>query len=75
VSTTIERTNEIATCSATAHGFIVGDVVRIAGANQVQYNGDKRVDSVADANTFTFAVYGSPTATATGTITAKKHMK
>lgn len=75
VSTTIERSNNVATATATSHGFIVGDVVRISGADQSAYNGDKRVDSVADANTFTFAAYGSPTTPATGTITSQKHMK
>lgn len=72
VSVTISRTNDVATGSATAHGLAIGDVVRILGSNQAEYNGDKRVDTVADANTFTFASYGSPTSPATGTMTCQK---
>jgi hypothetical protein len=75
VSTTIARALNVATATATAHGLVVGDVVRIAGANQAEFNGDHRVNSRADANTFTYAVYGDITETATGTITSQKHMQ
>jgi hypothetical protein len=47
--------------------------VRIAGADQTYFNGDFRVNSTADANTFTYSVYGSGLeASATGTITCRK---
>lgn len=74
VSTSLTRSNDVATATATAHGLIVGDVVRIAGAAETEFNGDHRVDSVADANTFTYAVYGAVTSPATGTITSQKRM-
>lgn len=73
VSTTLTWLSNVATASATAHGLTIGDLVRVAGADQAYYNGDFRVDSVADANTFTYAVYGSSlTSPATGTITSQK---
>lgn len=72
VSTTIARALNVATATATAHGLTIGDLVRIAGANEAEFNGDKRVDSAADANTFTYAVYGTITDPATGTITCRK---
>jgi hypothetical protein len=69
---TIERADDTATGSSTAHGFSVNDIVIISGADQAGYNDRFRVATTADANTFTFTVYGSPTTPATGTITAKK---
>lgn len=72
VSTTITRSSTTATASATAHGLAVGDNCLIQGADQAEYNGVKRVLTVADANTFTFNAYGDPTSPATGTITTQK---
>jgi hypothetical protein len=73
VSTTIAWATNVATATATAHGLVIGNIVRIAGAEQAYFNGDFRVDSRADANTFTYAVYGSGLeASATGTITCRK---
>jgi len=70
VSATITRSSTTATVTATAHGNSLGGRVKIVGADQEAYNGTKVVTSVADADTFTFVVYGSPTSPATGTITA-----
>lgn len=64
----LSRTDNTATATATAHGLRVGQIVLISGADQLAYNRAFRVESVADANTFTFTVYGSPTSPATGTI-------
>lgn len=72
ISASISRTNNVATVTCTAHGLSVGNICRINGATQLQYNGHHRVESVSDANTFTYTVYGEPTSTATGTITAQK---
>jgi hypothetical protein len=59
VSASIAWATNVATVTATAHGLSVGDLARIAGATESYFNGDFRVDSVADANTFTYAVYGA----------------
>lgn len=68
----ITRSGSTATATtATAHGFETGEIVRIAGATQTEYNGDHRI-TVASSTTFTYAVSGSPTTPATGTITAKQ---
>jgi hypothetical protein len=67
---TLARTDTTATATSTAHGFIAGQCVLIAGADQSEYNGEKYILTVTD-NTFTFAVAGSPATPATGTITAK----
>lgn len=73
VSTTIAWATNVATGTATAHGLAIGNIVRIAGADQAYFNGDHRVSTVADANTFTYPVYGSGLdASATGTITCQK---
>jgi len=61
------------------HGFQIygggdaefGPVIRIAGASPAGLNGDWRLSSVPDPNTFTFEVEGISDQTATGTVTAK----
>ncbi len=63
----ITRSTTTATVTCTAHGFVTGDNVTIAGATQTQYNGSFSV-VVVDANTFTFTVSGSPATPATGTV-------
>lgn len=66
--TSITRSSLTATLTATAHGCAVGDVILIAGADQVPYNGYQKVLTVPTADTLTFEVYGSP-ASASGTVT------
>ena len=68
VSATLARTDNTVTATATAHGLAVGQIVLISGADQLAYNRAFRVESAADADTFTFTCYGEPTATATGTL-------
>jgi hypothetical protein len=66
--TSINRTGSTATLVTTAaHGFTTGQSVRVAGANQAEYNG-VHVITVLDADEFTFSVSGSPATPATGTI-------
>ena len=67
--TGITRDSTTATAVCTAHGFVTGQEVTIAGAAQSEYNGANAVVRI-DADTFTYAVSGSPTTPATGTITA-----
>ncbi|WZO98179.1 hypothetical protein EP7_005235 [Isosphaeraceae bacterium EP7] len=55
-----------------AHGFVANDTVRIIGVNQVEYNGGFTVLSAPTTTTFTYAVPGSPAATATGTTDGMK---
>jgi hypothetical protein len=64
---TITRTGSTATVALTGHGRATGDSVVITGADQSEYNGVKQV-TVVNANTLTFAVSGSPSSPATGTI-------
>ncbi len=49
----------------TGHGFRDQQIVRSAGWNQAEYNGDFRID-VIDADNFAFDVPGSPVTPATG---------
>lgn len=65
--TSITRSGAVATANRTAHGFVVGDRVRISGATEPEYNGTFTVATVPNANSFTYAVTGSPTSPATGT--------
>jgi hypothetical protein len=71
-SASISRSSTTATVTATAHGMVVGDVVRVSGCVQKEYNGEFLVLSVADANTLTYQVFGSPATTATGTPLVRK---
>jgi head-tail adaptor len=52
----------------TAHGFTSGDYVKITGADQSAYNGEKLRATVTSSTGFTYQVAGSPTTPATGTI-------
>jgi hypothetical protein len=56
---------------STGHGFASGQTVRIAGANEPDYNGDFVV-TVLSGTQFTYEITGTPTSPATGTITAKR---
>lgn len=70
--TSITRVSTTATVTTVLpHGLSVGDTILIAGADQSDYNGTVTVASVSltDRKVFTFAVSGSPTTPATGTIT------
>lgn len=57
--------------STAAHGLQDGDLVRVSGANQTEYNGDHYI-TVVDADEFTFSVDSGATSPATGTIVWKK---
>lgn len=68
----ISRSSGTATVvTAEPHGFETGDVALIAGAVETDYNGEHQV-TVIDSTTYTFAVAGTPTTPATGSITSKR---
>lgn len=53
----------------TAHNLMLCQVIKIAGANQAEYNGEHRILSVPNATTLTFELAEVPSTTiATGTI-------
>lgn len=60
----IARSGATATATATGHGYAVGDWVVVTNAAQEEYNGRFTVTSVT-ANTFSYAVSGSPASPAT----------
>lgn len=69
--TSLTRSGSVVTVELAGHGFTVGQRATLKGATQPQYNGAFVVDSVADANHFTFTLppsAGAPTTPATGTI-------
>jgi hypothetical protein len=69
--TSITRTGSTATVTLPAPvNWQSGSTVTIAGAAQAEYNGSVLI-TVTDATHFTYAVTGTPTTPATGTITAK----
>lgn len=69
--TAITRAGNVATAKADAgHGFRSGDTVRIEGAVEAPYNGDKVIRNVT-VNTFDFDVAGDPASPASGVATAK----
>lgn len=54
---------------SSAHNFMQYQVVKIAGANQVEFNGEHRILSVPNANSFTFELANTTATTqASGTI-------
>jgi hypothetical protein len=58
----------VATATSVANQMLDGGWVRVAGAVETQYNGTFKITRI-DADTFTYAVAGSPATPATGTIT------
>lgn len=69
--TGITRSGSIATVGLpSGHGYEAGRILRLGGANQAEYNGDKLLISTT-AVSATFAVTGSPVTPATGVFTAK----
>jgi hypothetical protein len=69
----ITRVGQVATVTfATAHGFAADGltVVRQAGFDQAEYNGDFRISNVL-ANSYDITVTGTPSTPGTGTATAK----
>ena len=68
--TSVAVATNVATATLEAHGFAVGDVITVAGANLAYVNGTKTIATVPTADTFTYAATGAD-ATATGTITAR----
>ena len=67
--TSIVRTGNVATVTATAHGLDSGMDVTISGAVETAYNGTFVV-IVESASVFHYIVAGTPTTPATGTILA-----
>lgn len=59
--------------TASAHGYTTGDTILISGASPSNYDGSFTI-TVTGASTFTYAVSGSPSSPATGTIIAAKNM-
>ena len=78
--TSLAVSSHVATATKANHGFAaltdgtirVYPVIRISGATPAELNGDWRLASIPDADTFTFATPGISDQTASGTITAKR---
>ena len=66
-SVSITRSGAVATVTKTAHGYAIGDSIKISGATETEYNGTFTVATVPTADTFTYAVTGTPSTPATGT--------
>lgn len=56
---------------ANPHNLLKGQVIKIEGANQTDYNTEHRVSNVLDATTITFNLTNPSATVATGNITAK----
>lgn len=74
--TSLVIAGNVATAIKTGHGFVMrgntGPVIVISGATPAELNTEFRIQSIPDANTFTFATSGIADQTATGTISAKR---
>ena len=64
----------IATFNSNAHGFLAGEYVTIAGANEAGYNGSVLI-LTKDTNYFTYAVAAGTATPATGTVTANGNLR
>ncbi|MDT8990649.1 hypothetical protein RQP54_07190 [Curvibacter sp. APW13] len=71
--TSLTRSGTTATVNTSAaHGFAVGDSIRIAGADQNEYNGTQAVLAVGSSTSFTFTTVEYPPAAASGSYTVSK---
>lgn len=72
-TTTLTRSGLTVTAACTGHGFSVGEMARIVGANEMQYNGWWEVATTPDADTYTYALWPgyAPDTPATGTIVSR----
>ena len=61
----ITRSGTLATVNMTAHGFVTGQRVTIAGAVQPQYNGPQTITKI-DNNSFSYAIVEGPVSPAGG---------
>lgn len=67
--TSITRSGDTAIVTTPAeHGYVTGADITLTGAVETAYNGRVNI-TVLDAFRFSYAVYGTPTTPATGTIT------
>lgn len=69
----LTRSGNLVTATVSAgHGYVADQVVLISGANEDDYNGEQRVESVT-ASTFTYRISGAPVspATTSGGISSK----
>lgn len=66
---TITRSGSTASVTHTAHGYITGQKVVIAGANQGEYNGIFSITNTG-SNSYDYTIVGTPATPATGTITS-----
>lgn len=65
----ITRSGSVATVTRPSHGYVNGQTVTIAGADQTDYNGDFTI-TVTGVDTFTYSLGGATPATpATGYLT------
>jgi hypothetical protein len=70
----VTQSGGVATFASNAHGFLVGEYVTIAGANEAGYNGSVLI-LTKDANSFTYAVASTTVTPATGTVTANGNLR
>jgi hypothetical protein len=66
----LTRSGTTVTATAAGHGYVIGDLVRISGADQSDYNGLFTI-TAATTNTFSYTIAGTPDSPATGAATAQ----
>jgi len=71
---TLTRSGTVATLTITSgHGYAVGDVIVVAGANQSAYNGTFAVKAGATSTVLTYDMASDPGASGSGSITCGPH--
>ena len=73
-ASSVTQTGGVATFNSNSHGFLAGEYVTIAGANEAGYNGSVLI-LTASANLFTYAVAAGTATPATGTVTANGNLR
>ncbi len=61
----ITRVGQVATVTATAHGYVTGDWITTQGATQPEYNITAQITKI-DANSYSYIVAGAPATPSTG---------
>jgi hypothetical protein len=68
-SATLTCSGGTVTAVVSGHGYAVGDLITVSGADQSGFNVETEVTNVVSAGAFEFEITSCPTSTATGTIT------
>ncbi len=68
---TLSESGGVVTVTHTAHGYSDGDTIVVADASETAYEDGEHSIIVTDANTYTYTIFGTPTAAGTAKVGKK----